>query len=197
MSFKRFDHNHDEISIRVPSHWLRGYHQKQGGRQVSVRMEGNWNPGAPLVETEHGAATVEESGSSQKLDRIMTWSSSSKGLKARTWTNTCIPDAHTRAQSCPTFCNPLDCSPSGFSIHGTLQARILEWVAMSFFRGIFPIQGSNLHLLPWLVDSLPLSHLGSPYEVPRIGHFIETESRIREVASGWGQGGMESQCLMD
>ena len=129
---------------------------------MSVRMEGNWNPGAPLVETEHGAATVEESGSSQKLDRIMTWSSSSKGLKARTWTNTCIPDTHTRAQSCPTFRNPLDCSPSGFSIHGTLQARILEWVAMSFFRGIFPIQGSNPHLLHWRQILYQLSHHGSP-----------------------------------
>ena len=160
-------------------------------------MEGNWNPCAPLVEIEHGAGTVEEFGSAPKLDRIMTWSSNSKGLKARTWTDTCIPDAHTRAWSCLTFCDPLDCSPPGFSIHGTLQARILEWVAMSFFRGIFPIQGSNLHLLPWLVDSSPLSCLGSPYEVPRIGHFIETESRIGGVASGWEQGGTESQCLMD
>ena len=33
-------------------------------------------------------------------------------------------------QSCPAFCNPMDCSPPGFSVHGILQARILEWVAM-------------------------------------------------------------------
>ena len=38
-------------------------------------------------------------------------------------------------QSCPTFCNPVDCSLPGFSVHGILQARILEWVAISFFRG--------------------------------------------------------------
>ena len=31
--------------------------------------------------------------------------------------------------------NPMDCSPSGSSVHGVLQARILEWVAISFFRG--------------------------------------------------------------
>ena len=31
-------------------------------------------------------------------------------------------------QSCPTLCNPMDCSPPGFSVHGILQARILEWV---------------------------------------------------------------------
>ena len=38
-------------------------------------------------------------------------------------------------QSCPTLCNPMDCSPPGSSVHGILQARILEWVAISFFRG--------------------------------------------------------------
>ena len=37
-------------------------------------------------------------------------------------------------QSCPTLCDPVDCSPPGFSIHGILQARILEWVAISFSR---------------------------------------------------------------
>ena len=39
-----------------------------------------------------------------------------------------------RAQSCPTHCDPMDCSPSGSSVHGTLQARILEWVAISSSR---------------------------------------------------------------
>ena len=39
------------------------------------------------------------------------------------------------AQSCPTLCNPVDCSPPGSSIHGILQARILEWVAIAFSRG--------------------------------------------------------------
>ena len=32
-------------------------------------------------------------------------------------------------------CNPIDCSLPGFSVHGILQARILEWVAISFSRG--------------------------------------------------------------
>ena len=35
-------------------------------------------------------------------------------------------------QSCPTLCDPMDCSHPGFSIHGILQARTLEWVAISF-----------------------------------------------------------------
>ena len=38
------------------------------------------------------------------------------------------------AQSCPTLCNPMDCNLPGSSIHGILQARILEWVAMPSSR---------------------------------------------------------------
>ena len=38
-------------------------------------------------------------------------------------------------QLCPTSCNPVDCSPPGSSVHGILQVRILEWVAIPFFRG--------------------------------------------------------------
>ena len=39
------------------------------------------------------------------------------------------------AQSCQTLGNPMDCSPPGSSVHGILQARILEWVAISVSRG--------------------------------------------------------------
>ena len=39
------------------------------------------------------------------------------------------------AQSCLTLCNPMDCSLPGSSVHGIFQARILEWVAISFSRG--------------------------------------------------------------
>ena len=42
------------------------------------------------------------------------------------------------SQSCLTLCDPVDCSPPGFSVHGIPQARILEWVAISFSRGYFP-----------------------------------------------------------
>ena len=39
------------------------------------------------------------------------------------------------AQSCPTLCDPMDCSLQGSSVHGIFQARVLEWVAISFSRG--------------------------------------------------------------
>ena len=62
--------------------------------------------------------------------------------------------------SYPTLCNPMDCSLPGSSVHGILQARILEWVAIFFSRGSFQPQELNLNLLQ--ADSLPLRHLGSP-----------------------------------
>ena len=69
------------------------------------------------------------------------------------------------AQSCPTLCNPIDCSPPGSSVHGILQARILEWGCHALLQGIFPTQGSNphlLHLLHWQAGSLPLAPPGKP-----------------------------------
>ena len=36
------------------------------------------------------------------------------------------------AQLCPTLSNPMDCSPPGTSVHGTFQARVLEWGAIAF-----------------------------------------------------------------
>ena len=39
------------------------------------------------------------------------------------------------AQLCPTLCDPMDCSLPGFCVHGIFQARVLEWVAISFSRG--------------------------------------------------------------
>ena len=41
------------------------------------------------------------------------------------------------SQLCPTLCDPMDCIPPGSSIHGIFQARILEWVAISFSKSIF------------------------------------------------------------
>ena len=38
-------------------------------------------------------------------------------------------------QSCPTLCDPMDCTPPGSSVHGIHQARRLEWVAMPSSRG--------------------------------------------------------------
>ena len=56
---------------------------------------------------------------------------------------------HARSlQSCLTLCSPMDCSPPGSSLHGILQARVLEWVAMP------PSRGSSQ-----LKDSTPISYV--------------------------------------
>ena len=39
------------------------------------------------------------------------------------------------AQSCPTLCDPIDCSLPGSSVRGIFQATVLEWIAISFSRG--------------------------------------------------------------
>ena len=59
------------------------------------------------------------------------------------------------------FCNPMGCSPPGSSVHGILQARRLEWVAISFSRASsWPRDRTQVSCLA--DDSLPLSHQVSP-----------------------------------
>ena len=58
------------------------------------------------------------------------------------------------AQSCPTLCDPMDCSPPGSSVHGIFQARGLEWIAISFSRGSSQPRRSNPGL-PHCRHSLP------------------------------------------
>ena len=62
----------------------------------------------------------------------------------------------TVAQSCPTLCDPMD-----YTVHGILQARILEWVAFPF-RGILPTQGLNPGIPNCRRILCQLSHNGSP-----------------------------------
>ena len=68
------------------------------------------------------------------------------------------------AQSCPTLCDPVDCSLPGSSIHGIFQARVLEWVAISFSRGssqprdqsrVFCIAGRRFTVLATRASATP------------------------------------------
>ena len=66
------------------------------------------------------------------------------------------------AQLCPTLCDPVDCSPPGSSVHGILQARVLDWAAMPSSRSASrPRDRTCICLLRWQADSLSLNHLGS------------------------------------
>ena len=61
-------------------------------------------------------------------------------------------------QSCPTLCDPRDGSPPGSSVPGSLQARILEWVASSFSKACMHAKSRQSH--PTLCDQAPLSGVG-------------------------------------
>ena len=56
------------------------------------------------------------------------------------------------SQSCLTLCNPMDCSPPGSPVHGILQARLLEWVAIPFSRGS-----------SWPRDQIQVSHIAGRF----------------------------------
>ena len=75
------------------------------------------------------------------------------------------------AQLCPTLCNPIDCSPPGSSVHGILQARILESVAIPFSRGLSQPRSSALQ-----VDSLPSEPPGKPCRPSEPHHIHATRN---------------------
>ena len=62
-------------------------------------------------------------------------------------------------QSCPTLCNPIDSSPPGSLVPGILQARILEWVVISFSNAC--MHAKSLQLCPSLCDPMDSSPSGS------------------------------------
>ena len=66
------------------------------------------------------------------------------------------------AQLCLIICNPMDCSPPGSSVHGILQAGILEWVAISFSRGSSRPRDSACISCTGRWIPHHLSHQGSP-----------------------------------
>ena len=80
-------------------------------------------------------------------------------------------------QSCPALCDPVDHSPPGSSVHGILQARILEWTAMPPPRNLYTqeFNPSLLFLLHWQVSSLPL----------KVKVKVKSLSRVRLFVTSW------------
>ena len=103
-----------------------------------------------------------------------------------------LPHVHAKSlQSCLTLCDPMDCSPPGFSVHGILQARILEWAAMPSSRGSFwPSDWTCVScLLCWQTGSVPLAPPGKalwlPYTIaisPQVVHIRETKMYVHTKA---------------
>ena len=89
-----------------------------------------------------------------------------------TWTNVHVPHLSVYlesesevAQSCPTLCDPMDCSLPGSSVHGIFQARVLKWGAISFSRGSSRprefLWNSHQTLFSQIILSVPYSVLPS------------------------------------
>jgi len=79
------------------------------------------------------------------------------------------------SQVCPIFCDPMHTSPPYSSIHGILQARIPEWVAISFSKGSSqPRDWSCIYCISFVGRQILrlLHHLGSPYSLKRITNKI-------------------------
>ena len=100
-------------------------------------------------------------------------------------------------QSCLTLCDPMD-----YTVHGILQARILEWVAFPFSKGssqpkdpnpgIFPTQGWNSGLLHCGPILYQLSHKGSPRILERVAYSFSSgsswprnQTRVSCIAGGF------------
>ena len=77
---------------------------------------------------------AEEPGSLQSMgsQRVGHVSATSLSPFPLLYTSLSAAAAAKSLQSCPTQCDPMDCSLPGFSVHGILQTRTLEWVAISF-----------------------------------------------------------------
>ena len=101
-------------------------------------------------------------------------------------------------QLCPTLCDPINCSPPGSSVHGILQARILEWVAISVSRdlsdpGIEPmIDAGKLYYWAMWEAQYEFIHAdkpalrGAPTKVrPPVSHFLLPYHNTDRSSHGW------------
>ena len=79
------------------------------------------------------------------------------------------------AQSCPTLRDPMDCSLPGSSVHGIFQARVLEWVAISFSNAC--IHAKSLRSCPTLCDPMDGSPPGS--SVPRWLPLVQVQNMMQ------------------
>ena len=113
-------------------------------------------PGAQLAQMRHLFLRVQ-------MNKLMgCWELGALGLDWKHWEMVGPCTCAKLLLSCPTLCNPVDCSPRGSSVLGILQANT---GVGSRIQGLFPTQGLNPHLLcllHWQVGSLPVAQPGKP-----------------------------------
>ena len=101
-----------------------------GGRREGRRGSNSWKKLEPWLKSK-GTDTLKGEEKKKKIVPLC-----SLGVAGGMWEKALSQDKtlegmHAKSlQSCPTLCDPMDCSPPGPSVHGILQARILKWVAI-------------------------------------------------------------------
>ena len=108
-----------------------------------------------------------------------------RSMHARVWECVCVCVYLWRVkvlvtQLCSTFCNSMDCNQPGSFVHGILQARILEWVAMPSSRGFFQPRSPSLQ-----TDSLPSEPPGKPKNTG-VGSLSLFQGIFPTQESNWG-----------
>ena len=96
-------------------------------------------------------------------------------------------------QLCPTLCDPMDCSQPGSSVNGILQKRILEWVAIPFFRGSYwPQDWTQVSCSLTLQED---SSLTEPPKKPKIGCWANQLGKILEKLCKWCGPKVKNNCF--
>ena len=97
-------------------------------------------------------------------------------------------------QSCLTLCDPMDCSPAGFSVHGILQARAVEWIAIPFaiwgYKGtvyqVIPELSRGSAFPPHFCFSLPSSPHSQTTHVEK--HSVPSSGQLQGLSKVWADG---------
>ena len=147
---RSYDHIWRGYRMMAKGYTIPGQYQCSA-RNPKGKKHGNW-----LVLSAKGV------GGKNSSTCVMDLSCSNKIMQLRRWVWAVIACMmHAKSlQSCPTLCDPMDCCPPGSSNTGVGCHTLLQ--------GIFPIQGSSLHLLcllHWQEDSSPLEPLGLKVQI--------------------------------
>ena len=139
-STRRHNNNPTELDVKAANQplWTPIHLNQQTKKGVTVLAEvidswlprGNW---APTLQWE-----------SRRVCQVYR-----QFLKASVNINITMKVKVLAAQLCLTLCNPMECGPAGFSVHGILQARILKCVAISFSRESSSLPAAVYHLSHW------------------------------------------------
>ena len=154
--------NSHEIPLHTyqnPEHWQ---------HQMLAKMCSSRNSHSLLVEIQNGYGHFGTQLGTQKLTHgCLLHNSVQFSSISKTWKQPRCPSVHKSPQSCTTLSDPMDCSLPDSSVHGILQARILEQVAMPSSRGSsWPRDWICIsYVLHWQADSLPLVPPGKPNQL--------------------------------